>query len=112
MKPKDLAAQFSDDAIPALELGNGDTVFSGGKQDGRYFLTFRLLDEPVEPGTNVGLEKTKKAKPYFEITFSNIESLRVLAGVVSTMYEAIKQHEELAEGFTEPCQAEQEEAEG
>lgn len=78
----------------SVELGGGDTVFSGGRDEGVYYLRFHKLAEAAKAGEVVGLERAKGAKPYFKITFTELESMRVLAEFMGRLFKACAEWEQ------------------
>ena len=70
-----------------IEIGAGDTVFSGCGIDNEYQLDFKLLDTPASPGETVDIKLCRVAKPYLSIAFSNIESFKVFSEFVAEFYQ-------------------------
>lgn len=76
-----------DNAALSIDIGAGDTVFSGNGINNKYEMYFNLLSTPVTPGENVDIGLCKSAQPYFSIAFSNFESFKVFSGFVAEFYQ-------------------------
>lgn len=88
-----------DGTILCIDIGAGDTVFSGCWIDNDYQLFFKLLDNPATPGETVDIKVCKAAQPYLSIDFNNIESFRVFSEFVAEFYQLAQEAKsEAAEG--------------
>lgn len=96
MTGKELLGHLSG-MVLCIDIGAGDTVFWGAKVDDKYILQFNLLANPAEPGTDVGEETAKDAKPYFGIGFTNLESFNVFSKFVAKFYQLAKNKAEEAD---------------
>ena len=76
-----------DGTMLCIDIGAGDTVFSGCGINNDYQLYFKLLDNPATPGETVDIKVCKAAKPYLTIDFNNIESFRVFSEFVTEFYQ-------------------------
>jgi hypothetical protein len=70
-----------------IELGHGDTVGKGGKDDGAYIYAFCALEKPKEPMQVATPEEMKNAEPYFVLRFTNPQSIKALIQNLRVVYQ-------------------------